>query len=96
MLVVVLLAVRLVLDDVEVGRREGLLARSAGKALLVPAACEAAISGFDGFAFDDLVAAATAGLDAAGCWTANGSLTWLGLRAGSLWWHWQWLLGWLR
>lgn len=52
LLVVVLLAVRLVVDDVEVSVREGLVAGLASEAGFVPAACEAAVGRLDGFAFD--------------------------------------------
>lgn len=93
---VVLLAIGLVVDDVEVRGGEGLVAGAAGEALLVPAAGEAAVGCFDGLAFDGLVAAAAAWFDAASCGTPDGSWTGLGLGARSLWRCWQRLLRWVR
>lgn len=63
-LVVVLLAVGVVVEDVEVRRGEGGGARVADEAGAVPAAGEAAVGRFDGFAFDALSAAATGGFGA--------------------------------
>lgn len=58
---VVVLAIRLVVDDIEIRRGEWLRAGSACETLLVPAASQATIGCFDGFTFDGLVAAAADG-----------------------------------
>lgn len=68
---VVLLAIGVVGDDVEVRGREGLRAGFADEALFVPAAGQAAVGGFDGFALDGLGAAAADGFVAAGCRAAG-------------------------
>ena len=88
-LVVVLLAVGLVADDVEVGGGEGLGARAAREAGFVPAACQAAVGGFHGLAFDDLAAASTRWFGygaAARGWLGSGGFLWDWRRLGyGLW-----------
>ena len=69
LLVVVVLAEGVVVDDVEVCGREGLRAGAADEAGFVPAAGQAAVGGFDGFAFDAHVAAAAD--CSAGGWAAG-------------------------
>jgi hypothetical protein len=62
---VVVLAERLVVDDVEISCGEWLRAGAAGKALLVPATSQATVGCFDGFSFNALVASAA---DGPGTW----------------------------
>ena len=60
--VVVLLAVGVVVDDVEVCCRERLLAGHADETRFVPSACQTTVGGLDRLAFDALVAATAGGL----------------------------------
>lgn len=78
--VVVLLAIRVVVDDVEVRGGEWLFTRSAGEACFVPSASQASIGCLDGFAFDDL-AAATAEWPHAGAASRRRRGSWRLLRS---------------
>jgi hypothetical protein len=80
--VVMVLAVGLVVDDVKVCGREGLVAGATREALLMPAAGKTSIGGFDGFALDGFVAAAADGAEAWDGGTADG---WRGTLRFSVW-----------
>lgn len=68
---VVPLAVRLVVDDVEICGGEGGAARLADEALAVVAPCKTAVCCFDGLADYGLCAAAAGALGAGSSWTAG-------------------------
>ena len=95
LLVVVLLAVGLVVQDVKVRVGERLLARFADEALFVPAACQASIGCFNGFAFDQVPAAATVRFAADGWPPAQLHLRW---AVRGIVWHWRrrWMERWCR
>jgi hypothetical protein len=82
--VIVVLAVRLIVDDIEIRSSERLLAGTAGEALLVPSACKSAIGGFDGLSLDRLVATTADGSDTRSSGTTNGWHRAESMRLG--WW----------
>lgn len=90
--VVVMLAVRLIVDDVEVGSSEWLRTGAASKALLVPTTGQATVCGFDRLSLDGLIATATDRPDTRCCWATN---RWRTGRVRSRWWERRWdpLLG---
>ena len=65
---IVVLAVWLVVDDIEIGRSERLLASATREALLVPSASQAAIGCFHRLALDRFVAATANRPDARSGW----------------------------
>jgi hypothetical protein len=83
-LVVMMFAVWLVVNDIEIGCSERLLACAACEALLVPSACQATIGCFHRLALDRFVAATANRPDAWSGWLTNWGRRTMGVR---VWWR---------